>query len=81
MRRVVSQAPSIAEDDVVLVHAELHLVGAGRDPGELLERARRDDRLELGQRARRRRLLHREAVRVGRGHDELSRLELDEDAR
>ena len=47
MRRVVSHDAVGAEDDLVLVHAELDLVAALRDPPELRERARRDDRLEV----------------------------------
>ena len=44
------------------------------------QRAARDDRLEVCGSAAKRRLLDREAVRVGRGHDELVAGELDEDA-
>ena len=47
---------------------------------QLLERAGRDDRLELRQRALDGGLLDREPVRVGCRHHELARLELDEDA-
>ena len=70
-----------AEHDVVLVHAELDLVGVAGDPRELLQRACRDDRLELGQRPGDGRLLDGEAVRIGRGHHDLARLEANEDAR
>ncbi len=69
-----------AEDDVVLLQPELHLVCAGCDAGELLQRARRDDRLELRQRPFDRRLLDGEAITVGCRHDDLARLEPDEDA-
>ncbi len=69
------------EHDVVLLHGELHRLGAATDPRELLERSRRDDRLELGQRAGKRGLLDGQPVGVRRGHDELARLEAHEDAR
>ena len=65
---------------MVLVDAELDLLGAGREAGELLERPGRDDRLEVGPGRLEGRLLHGEPVRVGRGHHELVALELDEDA-
>ena len=50
------------------------------DPGELRERARRDDRLELLRRAREVGLFHSEAVGVRCRHHELPRLEAREDA-
>ena len=53
------------EDHVVLVHAELDLVRAARDAHELLQRAGRNDRLELRPSGRQRRLLDRQAIRVG----------------
>ena len=68
-----------AEDHVVLLQAELQIVGAGRDAGELLEGARRDDRLEIRECPLDRGLLHGEPVRVGRRHDDLARLEPHED--
>ena len=54
---------------------------AGREPRQLRERARRDDRLELGSGLAELGLLDREPVRVGRDHDELAGLEANEDPR
>ena len=70
-----------AEDHVVLVDAELHGLRPGGDAAELVERACRDDRLELRAGGRELGLLHGHPVRVGRGHRELRALEPDEDAR
>ena len=47
---------------------------------ELLERAGGNDRVELGAARGERRLLHGEAIRVGRGHDQLVAFEPNEDA-
>ena len=66
---------------MVLVHAEPHVLGAGGEPGELLQRPRGDDRIEVGAGCLERGLLYREPIRVRRGHDQLVALELDEDAR
>ena len=78
-----AREPDVAggEDDVVLVDTELDLLGAARDAHELLQRAGRDDRLELRPAGRQRRLLDGEPVRVGRSHDELLALEAHEDSR
>ena len=75
--------PDVAgtEDHVVLVDAELDVLGARRDANELLEGSRRDDRLEIGAAGGQRRLLDREPIRVGRGHHELVAFEADEDPR
>ena len=68
-----------AEHDVVLLDADPELGGVLRDPRELGQRAGRDDRLELGAcgllELRR---LDRHPVRVGRSHDEVRALEVDE---
>src|SRR5205823_2489868 len=66
--------------DLVVLDAELDLLGPARNSPELLEGTRRDDRLEIGDLAFEWRLLHRQAVGVGRGHDQLAGLEASEDA-
>src|SRR5579884_2408626 len=68
------------EDDLVLVHADLDAVAGRGYPRELLKRARRHDRLELGSGTRELGLLDGEPVRIGRRHDELAAAERDEDA-
>ncbi len=68
-----------AERDVVVEQPELQLVCRAGDPCQLLERARRDDRLEVGQDRRHRGLLDSQPVRVRRGHHDLAGLELHED--
>ena len=80
MRRVVSSASPVEKIDLVLVHRELELLALLRDPGQLAERSRRHDRLELRHRSLDLGLLDREPVGVGRGHHELARLEAHQDA-
>src|SRR5581483_188879 len=70
---------AVAEDDVVLVEAELQLTRV--DPSELLQRSSGDDRLELRHHALRACLLDREAIRVRGRHHDLARLEPDKDPR
>ena len=73
MRRVVSHVSPVPKTTVFSLHAELDRLGAGGDPGQLRERARRNDRLELRPVGLELGLLERQAVGVGRGHEELLR--------
>jgi hypothetical protein len=68
------------EQDLVLLYAELQGPSWGRQPPDLLERPGGNDRLELGDLLRHRRLLVREPVGVGRRHDQLAVAELDQDS-
>ena len=68
------------EQHLVLVHADLDGVAVTRDACELLQRAARDDRLELRRGAVELGLLDGEPVRIGRRHHELAAREADEDA-
>ena len=81
MRRVVSQHVAGAEDDLVLVHAELDRRPRRRAirPSSVSARAG-TIASSSGAVAFERRLLDGQPVGVGRGHHQLARLEAHEDA-
>ena len=81
MRRVVSQVPSAPKTTWFSCMPSCISSAPVAMRAELLQRAGRDDRLEVGERAGDGRLLDGEPVRVGRGHHDLARLEAHENAR